>query len=302
MPDRPAPDAATVAAARDAATGAARAADVTVLDVHDRDAAGEAADLFDAAWGRAREAGRVLPPELLVAMGHAGCQVSVARAGDELAGATAALVGLHDGEVVLHSHVTAVPPGTERRGVGRALKLHQRAWALERGITTVRWTFDPLIRRNVAFNLVALGARVSGWADDLYGPMPDARNAGTPSHRLVAMWDLTERRVQLAAAGRPHEPDVAALRGAGAVVALDVGPDGGPVAVATDAPRRLVRVPEDVEALRTSDPELAHAWSTAVRDTLGTALLAGARVVGATRDGWIALAAGAGGGPTELAG
>ena len=60
--------------------------------------------------------------------------------------------GLHT-----HSHMLAA-----RRigviGVGYALKLAQRAQALDQGIAEVRWTFDPLIARNGYFNLHKLGA------------------------------------------------------------------------------------------------------------------------------------------------
>jgi predicted GNAT superfamily acetyltransferase len=288
-------------AARAAATAAATAG-VTLEDAHGRDVAGRASALFDLVWGRQAGAGGIVVPELLVALAHAGSQVTVARASGTVVGATAALLGLHEGEVVLHSHVTAVLPEAAGAGVGRALKLHQRAWALERGITTVRWTFDPLVRRNAVFNLVGLGARAVAYVEDLYGPMPDRRNAGLPTDRLVAHWDLTERRVQLAVEGRGVEPDVSAVRGTGAVVALDVGDAGVPVLTETDAPRRLVRIPADIEAVRASDPDLALAWGAAVREALGRPLQQGARVSGATRDGWYVLVAGAGGGATDLSG
>ena len=53
----------------------------------------------------------------------------------------------------LHSHITGVLPGGRGRALGHAIKVHQRAWALERGLDTITWTFDPLIRRNAWFNL-----------------------------------------------------------------------------------------------------------------------------------------------------
>ena len=51
--------------------------------------------------------------------------------------------GLH-----LHSHMLAALPDRRHRGVGYALKLAQRAQALDQGIDLVRWTFDPLVARN----------------------------------------------------------------------------------------------------------------------------------------------------------
>jgi predicted GNAT superfamily acetyltransferase len=44
--------------------------------------------------------------------------------------------------------------------------------------------------------------------------------------------------------------------------------------------RFKVRVPPDIEALRRSDPALAHEWRTAVRDVLGSSLEQGGSLVG----------------------
>jgi predicted GNAT superfamily acetyltransferase len=291
VPDRS--DAADArAAARDVADDAARRAGVEVVDLHGARDLAAASSLFDAVWGRPGTAGAVLGVEALTAIAHAGGQVSVARADGEVVGASAAFVGrADDGTPFLHSHVTGVLPGAAA-GTGAALKWHQRAWCLDRGIDEVRWTFDPLIRRNLAFNLVRLGAQVDGYLEDAYGPMPDERNAGLPTDRLVARWALSSPRVVAAAGGRGASPDVDALRRSGAEVVLEVSPDGSPHLTVTSAPRLLVRVPEDVESLRRTDPELAFAWVAAVREALGQPLQRGARVSGATRDGWIVVTSG----------
>lgn len=277
--------------ARTAAARASVAVDVDIRELHDVEAMRRAAALFDRVWGRHREAGQILAPEMLVAMAHAGCQVSGAFRSGELVGATAAIVGLDEvHRPLLHSHVTGVREDVAGHGVGWALKLHQRAWALERGLEVVRWTFDPLIRRNAVFNLVKLGARIAGYEPDRYGRMRDERNAGLPTDRLVAEWRLTERRVQLAAEGRFAEPDVARLQGAGAATRLAVAPDGSPELHDADADHLLVAVPEDVEALRADAPGLAEDWAEAVREALGGALDAGYQVTGFARDGWYVLA------------
>jgi predicted GNAT superfamily acetyltransferase len=286
------PDRSDAADARAVAAGAAHRAGLEVHDLHLPDELATASAVFDAVWGRADSAGAVLGVEALTAIAHAGGQVSIARVDDEVVGATAAFLGrADDGTVFLHSHVTGVLPGAAP-GTGTALKWHQRAWCLDRGIEEVRWTFDPLIRRNLAFNLVRLGAQVDRYLEDAYGPMPDERNAGLPTDRLVTRWVLSSPRVVAAATGRSASPDVDALRRSGAEVALDVSRDGSPHLTVTTAPRRLVRVPEDVEALRRTDRELALAWVTAVREALGRPLLRGARVSGATRDGWIVVTSG----------
>ncbi|MFA9444827.1 GNAT family N-acetyltransferase [Egicoccus sp. AB-alg6-2] len=274
---------------------AARAADlagVQVVELHDHADMPAVSGLFDAVWGRAGDAGAIMAPEALTALAHAGAQVSGAYRDGALVGATAAFLGLaDDGEVFLHSHVTGVVAGAAGRGVGRALKWHQRAWCLQRGIGRVRWTFDPLVRRNAVFNLVLLGARVVAYREDVYGRMQDARNAGAPTDRLVTDWDLTAPRVLAAAADRAAAPDVAAMHRAGAATLLRVDDDETPHLTPTDAPRVLVQVPADIEAIRQRDPDLGNAWAAAIRATLGHALQQGMRVSGCSRDGWYVLAA-----------
>lgn len=316
--------------ARRTAVDAARQAGIEVAHVHDPAEARAVAALLDAVWGREQATGQVLTPEALTALAHSGCQVTLARrrpgahdatagtaeavaaeavaaeavaaeAVGEIVAATAAWLGRDPatGEVALHSHVTGVRPGLEGRGIGRAMKWEQRAWALEHRIATVRWTFDPLIRRNAVLNLVRLGATVTGYDVDLYGPMADTRNHALPTDRVTAVWDLAAPRVRAAARGRAASPDVAALRSAGAEVALAVGDGDTPVRHGTDAARRLIQVPPDIERLRLERPEVALAWTHAIRATLGTGLDAGARVTGITRDGWYVLASA--GGVQELA-
>jgi predicted GNAT superfamily acetyltransferase len=278
--------------ARQVAGEMAEGAGVTVTDLHGPAAMDAARGIFDRVWGRGGARGAVLPTEALVALGHAGGQVSGAWRGDELVGATAAFLGRGaDARALLHSHVTAVAPGAEGRAVGRALKWYQRAWCLERDIEEVRWTYDPLIRRNAVFNLVVLGARVAGFATDVYGPMDDDRNAGAPTDRLWVAWELLAPRVRSAAGGRSASPDVEALRRAGAEVALDADADGAPVQREVAAPRRLVRIPADIERLRGTDPAVAAAWTEAYREVVGGALADGERITGASRDGWYVLSA-----------
>jgi predicted GNAT superfamily acetyltransferase len=274
------------------AAAAATRAGVRTLPLHAPGAMREVAQLFDAVWGRDPAAGTIFAPEALTALVHAGGQVSAALRDEQLVGATAAFVGLGDGgEVFLHSHVTGVVAGAEGRGVGRALKWHQRAWALQRGLSRVRWTFDPLIRRNAVFNLLVLGAHAVTYREDVYGRMHDARNAGAPTDRLLVDWRLLAPRVRAAAAGRAAAPDLLALRRSGADELLTVAPDGTPHVRESAAPRQLVQIPEDIETLRARQPELAGAWAGAVRATLGERVRGGYRISGVTRDGWYVLTA-----------
>ena len=51
------------------------------------------------------------------------------------------------------------------------------AWALERGLSEVTWTFDPLVRRNAWFNIEVLGGHITEYVPNFYGTMSDSINA-----------------------------------------------------------------------------------------------------------------------------
>ena len=76
--------------------------------------------------------------------------------------------------------------------MGFALKLHQRAWCLDRGITLMEWTYDPLVARNAYFNLSKLGATVAEYLPDFYGVMGDGINRFDESDRILVHWPLED--------------------------------------------------------------------------------------------------------------
>ncbi|MGW0595184.1 GNAT family N-acetyltransferase [Streptosporangium sp. NPDC002607] len=231
--------------------------------------------LFDGIW-HPDPGSEPITVELMRALSHAGNYVTGAYQGDRLVGASVGFLAAPAGQV-LHSHITGAAIG---RGIGFALKLHQRGWALDRGLDRITWTYDPLIRRNAHFNLVKLGARPEKYLPSFYGVMEDAINTGDESDRMLAVWRLTEPRVLAAVRGEPHRPKIPP----DAVTAL-AECDGRPVAGRTDARTLLVAVPPDIEALRRIDPGAAKAWRHAVRDVLGTLMGEGARVTGFTGEG-----------------
>jgi predicted GNAT superfamily acetyltransferase len=218
----------------------------------------ELAELFATIWGRPGEP--PIDPSTLRALSHSGNYVAAARVNDRLVGG---LIGWLGGDpsnhVHLHSHILGVLPATEARGVGFALKQHQRDWCIARGVMSIEWTFDPLVRRNAYFNLTKLGADAVEYLVDFYGPMGDGINAGDESDRILIRWDLESDKARAAAAGRPLEPRP------------------GPGAL-------LVQVPEDIVAIRRRDAELARRWRHEVREALGGAMSRGFHITGFTRD------------------
>lgn len=223
------------------------AIDIRTLD--DVDGIHEAARVLDEVWG---ERG-TMPSNILRALEHAGNYVVGLFDGDRMIGASAAFFG-PPAERTMHSHITGVLPGHQGRGRGRRLKEHQRAWALERGVGHITWTFDPLVARNAHFNLAVLGARATEYLVDHYGAMADAVNRGDESDRLMVSWALAE-------------PPVATPVDAAVVAAL--------------------AVPDDIEALRRRDPTAAAAWRTRLRGELVEHLASGHRIGGFDRRGYL---------------
>lgn len=268
--------------ARDAADRAASFSNVEVGNEHSMDRLRDVAGLLTNVWG-SLPSGAPLPPDVLRAITHAGCNVTVAHDDDgRLLGAAVAIVS-PDG-VSAYSLITAVAPDVSDRGIGFALKLHQRAWALERGFTTMNWTFDPLVSRNARFNLTKLGAHCDEYLPDFYGPMADAINAGA-SDRLVAVWPLADQRTVACSEGQPPPVDLPVY------TPDDVsatGPDGHPFVVDV-AGARWCRVPVDIVVLRRRNPEEASQWRTRVGEVFMAAFGSGYRATGVTRSGWYRL-------------
>ena len=155
---------------------------------------------------------------------------------------------------VQHSHRMGVDPRYRAQGLAEKLKWFQRSWCLERGITLVRWTYDPLRAINARLNISKLGGSAGTYFIDYYGAMPGI-NAGLPSDRLLAEWTLDDPAVVARAEGR-----------------LPTATD--------DATTRNVPIPADLDALLASDPAAALDWRLKVRVALTELFGQGYRVTG----------------------
>jgi predicted GNAT superfamily acetyltransferase len=274
------------------AARAAKAAGVEIREL--ADVAGFAAvrRLYDGIW-KPDPQNPLVTTELLRALSKSGGYVAGAYDGDGLVGACVGFSGAPAG-AELHSHIAGVSAAALGRGVGYALKLHQRAWVLARGGSSVAWTFDPLVARNAYFNVVKLAATAVEYQPNFYGEMADEINGGDDTDRLLIRWELRDRRVGAACEGQVRPGDARAERARGAVVGLDRTADGAPVPGTLDGDTVLVAVPPDIAALRSTAPALARRWRAAVRDVLAPLLAGGARVTGFDRSGWYILGRDAG--------
>jgi predicted GNAT superfamily acetyltransferase len=92
-----------------------------------------------------------------------------------------------------HSHIAAVAPEWQGRGVGEALKRAQGEAVRAQGLNLVTWTFDPLEAKNARLNIAKLGCICRTFIRNAYGNMNDVLNAGLPSDRFEVEWWLDQR-------------------------------------------------------------------------------------------------------------
>lgn len=201
-------------------------------------------------WG---EGERPDNSDIMLALQHEGALVAGAFAEGEMLGFLFGFPSATPG--VQHSHRLAVSQKARGLGLGARLKWFQRDWCLARGIRLVRWTYDPLRAINAGLNIAVLGATAREYLTDYYGPMPGI-NAGLPSDRVMAVWQLDAPRVVARAAGQPLPRPVA---------------------------RREAAIPADIDALLQSDPDQALTERLRLRDSLQAAFAAGYAITGFDR-------------------
>ncbi|TMK97409.1 MAG: GNAT family N-acetyltransferase [Actinobacteria bacterium] len=212
--------------------------------------------VIESVWGD-----QAMPRALLRAFQHAGSCFLGAETGGEVIGFVLGFMGSAEGPH-LHSHMLAVRPEARSAGIGFALKLAQRAAAIDEAIEEIRWTYDPLIARNARFNLSRLGAVATAYFENFYGDMPDRLNRGDRSDRFEVRWRLRSAWVERVL--RSGAPGVD-LAGRGSILGAG-GPRDAPRPVETgERPANgvIASIPPDYQALRERDPDLAREWREA---------------------------------------
>jgi len=207
-----------------------------------------ARQIFDQTW--AMDSGTEITPNLLQAMVHSGAYLSGAFIGDKCVGAAFAFPATTEG-LHLHSHMTAVLDDYRDQGIGFALKIDQWQWAKKNNYKEITWTFDPLVARNAKLNLIKLGVDISAYYPNFYGDMPDALNAGDESDRVMASWKVVgEQPVAKSVIANPDKSDT------------------------------LIKIPEDIVAIRSDDISENLKWRREVREEFMRVFEKGGKVVG----------------------
>ena len=204
--------------------------------------------IFDKTWKM--DSGTEITPNLLQAMVHSGAYLYGAFIDKKCVGAAFAFPATTDG-LHLHSHMTAVLNGYRDQGIGYALKIDQWHWAKKNSYKEITWTFDPLVARNAKLNLIKLGVEILAYYPNFYGDMPDALNAGDESDRVMASWKVVgEQPIAKSVITNPDESDV------------------------------LIKIPEDIVAIRRKNISENLKWRHKVREEFMNAFEKGGKVVG----------------------
>jgi predicted GNAT superfamily acetyltransferase len=163
----------------------------------------------------------ISPRRHLIVSRQAGGWTLGAFVADRLVGFVHHLAAVRDGDEIFgYSHMMAVDPNYQNKGVGARLKWSQRDRAIMEGRNFIKWTWDPMQARNAHFNLNRLGVMVTNYAENFYGtdypanvpnsPTPKSKEtafaAGIDSDRLFAHWLLQSRRVRDLASGAAASP------------------------------------------------------------------------------------------------
>jgi predicted GNAT superfamily acetyltransferase len=229
---------------------------IEVREVLEHAELAEAVRLQNVIWGFTEV--DMLPHRLFVVATKVGGHVGGAFDGKRMIGFSIAIPGVKtDGTSYWHSNMMGVLAEYRDQGVGRRLKLLQRSDALSRGINLVEWTFDPLEIKNAFFNIVRLGAVIRRYVLNQYGTTTSPLHGGLPTDRCVAEWHIASPRVALALDSR--------------------------VGVPVPDIRARIAVPEDIGALRTSDPHRVREIQSRVSEQFLSCLDQGLTVIGFER-------------------
>jgi chorismate synthase len=223
-------------------------------------------ELEERIWGE----GNGMNRDLLTAMVHVGALAAGAFLNGEM---VALLLGITTKDAnVQHSHGLGVLEEYRRYGLGAKLKWFQREWCLAHGINRVQWTYDPLRVANAHLNLHKLGASVAVHYHNYYGEMRGI-NAGAPSDRLLADWDLQAANVMaLAAGGSP--------RAFPKTQPTNTLQDSRPIEIHLNLEQAQLGfcIPDDFPAMQTENPALALEWREHTRTVLDHYLARGYRL------------------------
>ena len=191
-----------------------------------------------------------------------------------------AFLGRYHGRVIHWSHMMAVEKRHRDVGLGLRMKLAHREIALQEGIKSVCWTYDPLQSRNAALNIGRLGVRVEEYLPDCYGSFPSVIEKGLPSDRFVVNWEIGSARVLRCLQRRPLRPTNLDLPRINETRRNKEGfiVNWG-VSFSFAEPRLLLEIPTNTDEMRIRALKLARQWRLETRRMFQRAFESGCQVL-----------------------
>lgn len=218
-------------------------------------------------WGYTDAEDVVPAPVLIVSIKRGGVLLGAFDPGGGMIGFVYSIPGWKHGRPTQWSHMLGVLSDARSAGLGRALKLAQRAATLAMGIELIEWTYDPLQALNAHLNFARLGVVVEEYEENIYGESSSPLHRGSPTDRFVAEWHLREPHVERRVDGSGPLVRDASLASAPVVNPSKPGawlePAEGELAY--DARRVLVEIPIGFSDLQAAAPELALQWRMSTR-------------------------------------
>ncbi|MGQ0766714.1 MAG: hypothetical protein ACT4OZ_13750 [Gemmatimonadota bacterium] len=216
----------------------------------------ECCRLQEETWGAGFNE-RVPGAILRVAQKMGGVAAGAFDARDRLVGFVFGITGIRHGALAHWSDMLAVR--TEARGanLGERLKHYQRDRMLALGVSTMYWTYDPLVARNAHLNINRLGAMPAEYVPDMYGSNTGSTLHGNvPTDRLVVRWDLTREHTPHSGPALPEDGSIPLVNAA--------GDDGLPHVAAPEGSTARIAIPRQPPEMG-GESEIALTWRLAVR-------------------------------------
>jgi predicted GNAT superfamily acetyltransferase len=219
-------------------------------------------------WGCSER--EILPSLALIPIIEVGGILLGAFDQNDLIGFVLGFPGIEDGRLILHSDMLAVKPEYRSHGLGYRLKLAQRDKALEKGVETITWTFDPLQSLNAHLNFARLGVISNRYLVNYYGQTSSFLHS-TGTDRLWVTWLLNSDRVEKKLEGSAATDLSKDIEGAATVLA--VGNNCEPVLKNnTGEDSVAIEIPGNINELMIGQSGLAVQWREASRQAFTNVL------------------------------
>jgi predicted GNAT superfamily acetyltransferase len=213
-----------------------------------------------AVWGAVSVAS-----EVMVVTQKYGGAVLGAFVDSQCVGFIYAFLAWRHGRLIHWSHQMAVREGFRDLGIGFKMKMAHRRHALQQGLTSICWTYDPLQSRNAVLNITRLGGEVEEYLPDCYGHFPSLIEKELPSDRFVVNWKIASAIVERRLRGNPPPIRTAAFPLVNPTRFTGEFLENRKLFLNLRQPRLLVEIPTNTDRMRAKSLDLARRWRLATR-------------------------------------